>query len=148
MKEQIVTSDEHVTNLSHTKSKKWKATVLLFGTPLLKMTRYARNVGGMALLPPPATPMTPKLGILTRACWIGTISLATFIEAENSCCVPRFPLILGATKVLTAKLHSCYVEESELVSEILERSEWALKSETLERSDILPLTPQSWQHVQ
>jgi len=34
----------------------------------------------------------PKLGILTRACWNGTISFQTFIETENSCCVPRFPL--------------------------------------------------------
>ena len=36
---------------------------------------------------------TSKLGILTRACWNDTISFETLIEAENSCCVPRFPLI-------------------------------------------------------
>jgi len=30
---------------------------------------------------------TPKLGILTRACWNGRISFETFIETDNSCCV-------------------------------------------------------------
>jgi len=43
-----------------------------------------------------------------------------------------FHWLLVSTKLLTAKLHSRYVEESE--SEILERSE----------SDILPPTPQPW----
>ena len=60
--------------------------------------------------------------------WNGTISFETFVETELSCCPPRFPLIL------TFKLHSLYVEESE--SEILERSE----------SDIFPqdsATPES-----
>jgi len=61
---------------------------------------------------------TPKLGILGEM----VISFETFVETEISCCAPRFPLIL------TAKLHSLYVKESE----ILERSE----------SEILPPTPQ------
>jgi len=41
------------------------------------------------------------------------ISLETFVETEISCCAPRFQLIL------TAKFHSLYVKESE----ILQRSE-------------------------
>ena len=28
-----------------------------------------------------------------NSCWNGTLSFETFIETENSCCVPRFPLI-------------------------------------------------------
>jgi len=45
-----------------------------------------------------------------------------------------FHWLLVATKLLTAKLHSCYVKES--VSEISKRSEL--------ESDILPLPPQLW----
>jgi len=44
--------------------------------------------------------------------------------------------LLVATKLLTAKLHSRYVKESE--SEILE------KSASVSESDILPLTTQPW----
>ena len=58
---------------------------------------------------------------------------------QISCCEPRFPLIL------TAKVHSLYVKESESV--ILESSSRSRESENLERSElesnILPLTPQS-----
>jgi len=57
-----------------------------------------------------------------NSCSNGTISFETFIEADISCGAPRFPLIF------TAKFHSLYVKESE--------------SEILERSDILPQTPQ------
>ena len=52
--------------------------------------------------------------------------LLKLLQKENSCCAPRFPLILKA------EFHTLYVKESE----ILERS----KSE----SDILPPTPQPW----
>jgi len=41
----------------------------------------------------------PKLGILTHACWHGTFSFETFIETENSCCAPRFPLIVSCYKI-------------------------------------------------
>ena len=67
---------------------------------------------------------TTNLWIQTRAYWYGTISFETFIETDISCCVPRFPFIaslLAVTKLMTAKIHSHYVKESE--SEILERSE-------------------------
>ena len=72
---------------------------------------------------------TPKLGILTRACWNGTTSFETFIETENCCCVPRFPLMPVA-------LQNCWHPNLNHVkeSEILERPE----------SDILPPTPQPW----
>jgi len=37
-----------------------------------------------------------------------------FTETENSCCVPRFPLMaIVATKLLTAKLHSRYAKEQD-----------------------------------
>jgi len=44
---------------------------------------------------------TPKLGISVE---MVTISFETFVQAEVSCCAPRFPLIL------TAKFHSLYVK--------------------------------------
>ena len=72
------------------------------------------------------------IGSFFTSCWNGTISsisFETFIETENSCYVPRFPLSV-ATKLLTSKLHSRCVKES--------------ASENLERSDILPPTPQPW----
>jgi len=40
----------------------------------------------------------------------------TFIETENSCCVPQFPLIASCDSLLrqlTAKLNSCHVNKSE-----------------------------------
>ena len=40
-----------------------------------------------------------KLGILTCACWNGTISFETFIEVENSCCALRFPSIASCYKI-------------------------------------------------
>jgi len=45
---------------------------------------------------------------LDQKWWIGTISYKTFVETENSCCVPRFSLsvALVATKLLATKLHS------------------------------------------
>jgi len=46
---------------------------------------------------------TPKLGILTRACWNGTISFETFIETDNSCRVPRFPLIASCYKIVDSQ---------------------------------------------
>jgi len=53
---------------------------------------------------------------ITLPCWEFLlkwyISFENFVEAEISCCAPRFPLIL------TAKLHFLYLKESE--SEILE----------------------------
>jgi len=52
--------------------------------------------------------------------------LLKLLLKHNSCCVPRF-LLLVATKLLTVKLYSCYAKESEI----------------LERSDILPPTPQT-----
>jgi len=36
----------------------------------------------------------------TRASWNGTISFETFIETENSCRVPRFPLIASCYKIV------------------------------------------------
>jgi len=62
---------------------------------------------------------THKLRILTRACRNGTISFETFIETNNSCCAPRFPLIASCCKLLTAKFHSRYVEGSELESRVV-----------------------------
>jgi len=59
---------------------------------------------------------TPKLGIPVQMAQF----LLKLLLKQISCCAPRFPLIL------TAKLHSLYVKESEI----------------LERSDILPPTPQ------
>jgi len=47
---------------------------------------------------------TPKLGIPVEM----VVSFETSVEAEISCCAPRFSLILT-----TAKLHSLCVEESE-----------------------------------
>jgi len=55
-----------------------------------------------------------------------------FVETEISCCVPRFSLIL------TAKFHSRYVKESE----ILERSESEILESRESESDVLPPTPQ------
>ena len=42
---------------------------------------------------------TPMLEILTRTCWNGTISFETFVETENSCCAPWFPLIVSCYKI-------------------------------------------------
>ena len=81
--------------------------------------------------------------LIGNSCWNGTISFETFVETEISSCAPQFPLIL------TAKVHSLYVKESE--SEILERlgleilKSWCQKFGKSElESDILPLTPQPW----
>jgi len=74
---------------------------------------------------------TAKIGILTHACWNGTISFETFIETEFMRCTTISTDCYVAAKLLAAKLHSRYDKES--VSEILERLE----------SDILPPTPQS-----
>ena len=62
--------------------------------------------------------------------WNGTISFETFVETENSCCVPWFPLIL------TAKFHSFYVKESEILerSEILESGSFHANSTNIEES--------------
>jgi len=46
---------------------------------------------------------TLKFGILARACWNGTNSFETFIETENSCRVPRFPLIASCYKVVDSQ---------------------------------------------
>jgi len=46
---------------------------------------------------------THKFGILTRACWNDAISLETFVETENSCCVPRFPLIASCYKIVDSQ---------------------------------------------
>ena len=57
----------------------------------------SRNGCGSRIFYPTPTPevqlnhflhRTPKLGVLTRACWSGTISFETSIDALNSCCVP------------------------------------------------------------
>jgi len=37
----------------------------------------------------------PKLGIVTHACWDGTISFKTLIETDNSCCAPQFAISIG-----------------------------------------------------
>ena len=57
---------------------------------------------------------TPKLGIPVETVQF----LLKLLLKQNSCCVPRFPLIL------TAKFHSLYVKESEsgVGSEIVVRS--------------------------
>jgi len=52
---------------------------------------------------------TPRLGVVTRACRNGAIS---FVEAENFAVYHAFHSLLVATKLLTAKLHSCYAKES------------------------------------
>jgi len=44
--------------------------------------------------------LTPRLEVLTRACWNGAISLETFIETENPCCAPRIPLIASCYKMV------------------------------------------------
>jgi len=62
MKEQIAAGQEHITNLSNMNSKKWKTTAFCLGHRFSKhkMTRYAKNLGGMSSLPPLATPMKAK----------------------------------------------------------------------------------------
>ena len=45
----------------------------------------------------------PKLRILTRACWIGTISFETYWNTENSCCGPWFPLMTSCWKIVRHK---------------------------------------------
>jgi len=54
------------------------------------------------------------LGILTRVFWNGTISFETFIETENSCCVPRFPLIASCYKIVDSQTSSLCVKGSEI----------------------------------
>jgi len=49
---------------------------------------------------------------------------------DNSCCVPRFPLIVSCYKIVYSQTSFFFAKESE----ILERS----------GSDILPPTPQPW----
>ena len=63
-----------------------------------------------------------KLG---NSCWNGAISFETFVETENSCRVPQFPLIASCQKLLTAKLHSHYVKESVSESEIWKGRSWS-----------------------
>ena len=74
---------------------------------------------------------TPKLGILAE---MVHFNLKFFVETEISCCAPRFPLIL------TAKFHSLYVKESEILERLESRDGNFGKSE----SDNLPPTPQPW----
>jgi len=47
--------------------------------------------------------------LTSNSCWNGTISFETFVETDISCCALRFPLIL------TAKFHSLYIKESEIL---------------------------------
>ena len=86
---------------------------------------------------------TPTLGIPVEMVQF----LFKLLLKHISCCAPRFPLIL------TAKVHSLCIKESEIwkgwsrESEIL-KSELRVQSEILVRSelesDILPLTPHPW----
>ena len=46
---------------------------------------------------------TPKLGILTRACWYGTVSFEMFMQTEIYCCVPRFPLVASCYKIVNSQ---------------------------------------------
>ena len=69
---------------------------------------------------------TPKLGILTRDCWHGTISFETFLKQRILAVYHDFHWLLFGTKLLTAKFYSRYVKESEL--------------------DVLPPSPQPWLH--
>ena len=55
---------------------------------------------------------TPKLRILTRACWNGTTSFETFNETDNSSVHHDFHWLVFAAKLLTAKLPSRYVKKS------------------------------------
>jgi len=73
---------------------------------------------------------TPKLGIPVETVQF----LLKLLLKHICCCAPRFPLILKA------KLHSLYVKESE--SEIWKGRGWESESAILEKSDILPPTPQ------
>jgi len=57
---------------------------------------------------------TPKLGILTRVCWNGTVSFETLLKQRILAVNRDFHWFLFATKLLTAKLHPCYVKESVL----------------------------------
>jgi len=75
---------------------------------------------------------TPKLGIPFETVQFLLKLLLKYI----SCCAPRFPLILKA------KLHSLYVKNSE--SEIWKGRGWESESAIMERSDILPPTPQPY----
>ena len=85
---------------------------------------------------------TPKLGILN---WLVPVEMLQFrlkflLKQRIIAVQHDFRWLLVATKLLTAKLHSCYAKESK--PEILERLESV--SEILEWSDILPPTPQPW----
>jgi len=79
---------------------------------------------------------TPKLRILTSACWNGTVCFEIFMKLRILAVYHDFHWLLLATKFLTAELHSSYAKKSE--SEILERSESEFES------DILSPTPQPW----
>jgi len=57
-----------------------------------QISKNTRNRRSQIFYPTPKVQMniflhrTPKLGILTRACWNGTISFETFIETEVLLC--------------------------------------------------------------
>ena len=45
-----------------------------------------------------------KLGILTRACWNGTICFETFIETDNSCCCTTISIIVSRYKTANRQI--------------------------------------------
>jgi len=96
-------------------SSRVEVTIYLFFLPGLRSRRFSGGVGirrtlRVGIVYPIAEVQsnyflhcTPKLEILTRACWNGTISYETFIETENSCCAQRFPLIDSRYKIVDSQ---------------------------------------------
>ena len=78
--------------------------------------RNSKNTRSRIFRPTP-TPEVQLNHFFTSHCffgnsgWNGTIYFETFIETENTCSMYHdFHWLLVATKLLTAKLHSCYVK--------------------------------------
>ena len=111
-------------------SSRVEVTIYLFFLPGLRSRRFSGGVGirrtlRVGIVYPIAEVQsnyflhcTPKLEILTRACWNGTISYETFIETENSCCAQRFPLIDSRYKIVDSQASFTYVKESEILERL------------------------------
>ena len=107
----------------------------------LRNRRFLDRVGFLTTLGVGFIYLTPELQLnhflhrpLPNSCLLknGTISFETFMETENSCCVPRFPLIASCYRIVDSQTSFTFLQSRE--SEILERSV----------SGILPPTPQPW----
>ena len=107
----------------------------------LRNRRFLDRVGFLTTLGVGFIYLTPELQLnhflhhtLPNSCLLknDTISFETFMETENSCCVPRFPLIASCYRIVDSQTSFTFLQSRE--SEILERSV----------SGILPPTPQPW----